>query len=205
MRTSLKLRIAGVSAIALSLASFGVAHADTTTITNTGPNSTNVTTITNTTSWVVTNINTTTVTNANSQTGTSGSAQVNNNTSGGSAVSGNVTNTNSFGTAIAISNPGIPGSGSGSTPSNIAGGGSGSPSESTKVEARTLPKTGGDGIDTSLFNALYNAPKGVFAPLAKTGSNWSWALTALAASLAIASGFAYDRYKQMKLNKTELV
>lgn len=203
MNTSLKMKLAAFGAVAISMASFGIAHADTTTITNTGPGSSNVVSTTNTVTHVVTNVNTTTVTNANTQTGTTGNANTNNNTGAGGAVTGNVTNSNSFGTSIAINNTGhvVP---NGPTPSNIAGGGSGSATEKTTESVATLPKTGGDGIDTRLFNALNNAPKGIFAPLPKTGANWSWALTALAAALAVGSAMTYDKYKKAKMLGSEV-
>lgn len=199
MKITSKVRIAAICGVAVSLASFGVAHADTTTITNTGPDSTNVVNMSTTVTHVVTNINTGTTTNSNVQNGTSGDAVNNDNTGAGGATSGNVNNSNSFSTTISINNS-VPAP----VPSNIAGGGSAAPSESKESGSATLPKTGGDGIDTSLFNALYNAPKGVFGPLPKAGSSAGWILTALAASLAVASGFAYDRYKQAKLAKVVL-
>lgn len=200
MNISLKMKIAAFGAAAISLTSFGVAHADTSTITNTGPGSTNVVTTTNTVTHVVTNTNITNVTNMNAQSGTSGNVNTNDNSASGDAKSGNVSNTNSFATTIAINNSAV--SPSGPIPSNIAGTGGSVVTESSS--AVSLPKTGGNGIDTRLFNALYNAPKGIFAPLPKTGANWSWALTALAAVLAVGSAMTYDKYKKAKMLGSEV-
>lgn len=202
----MKFKIALAVASIVTLASSGVAHADSTVITNTGPDSNNSVVINNVVTSVVTNVNTSVVTNTNDQTGTTGDAQVNDNTFGGGATSGSVNNSNSFSTMIAISNPGMGGvsliPGSSQTPSAItAGGGGGVGEASISASAGTLPKTGGDGIDTSIFDKLWRAPKGVIAPLAKAGADFSWPLTALAAILAAGSGYLFDQYQKQKQNR----
>lgn len=80
------------------MAAFGftgmAAAATVNTITNTGPDSTNIITNTETNTCVITNINDIDIDSASTQTAVSGDATVSNNTSGGSAVSGSAVNTN---------------------------------------------------------------------------------------------------------------
>lgn len=189
-----------ISSLALPLAMAGVAHADTTTITNTGPGSNNIYIVTNTYSETVTNVTNTNVSNTNNQSGSTGDAGVLGNTSGGNAVSGDVNNSFNASTAINISNggPAVGGSGGNPTdiPSNIAG--SGSTAESTSAVA-TLPKTGGDGL-SNLMRALLNSRTGVIGPMPSTGVNWSWVPSILALASTIAATYVYSKYKQTGLN-----
>lgn len=177
--------------VALSLIASGVAHADTTTITNTGPGSNNTANFVNNYNVVETNVNNVVASNLNNQTGATGNANVNDNTTGGNATSGSVNNVNSTSTAIAINNAGGSSTVTPLTPS--------SPSYEGQIaaaDAKTgmLPKTGGDGINTSLFDKLYNARKGVIGPLAKAGSEWSWAMFALALALSGGLTVGYAKY-----------
>ena len=190
MRNKLIIALSMVLTLGIS----GVAHADTTTITNTGAGSNNSATFSNNVSHVETNVNNVPATNVNSQAGTTGTADVDNNTTAGSAVSGSVNNSNSFTTSISINNVG--GSGGGSTPVTPSGGsGSG---ESAASNQQTLPRTGGIDVDTALLNALLNARQGVIGPLVKAGADWNWALTALAGMLALAVTYGYSKIQTRK-------
>lgn len=191
MRNKLIIALSMVLTLGIS----GVAHADTTTITNTGAGSNNSATFTNNVSHVETNVNNVPATNVNEQTGATGSADVDNNTSAGGAVSGSVTNSNSSTTSISINNVG--GSGGGSNPVTPAGG-SGS-SAAPASSQQTLPRTGGNsGLDMTLLNALMNARQGVIGPLVKAGADWNWALTALAGMLALAVTYGYSKIQTRK-------
>lgn len=73
-------------------------------ISNTGPNSSNKITASNSYSSTVTNTNNVSASNDNKQTANSGDATVTDNTTGGSATSGDATNHNSTNTMIKIEN-----------------------------------------------------------------------------------------------------
>jgi|GEM_PF-1547983 len=106
----------------LSLMTVAPVLADS-SISNTGPDSTNKVTNTTTNTVQVDNDNHLTVTNSNDQTAKTGSASVKGNTTAGSAMSGDATNSNNVSTTIDVGNSSaLPGSGSGS----VSGGGSGS-------------------------------------------------------------------------------
>ncbi len=188
-----------ISSLVASLSMAGVAHADTTTITNTGPGSNNVYTVSNTYTETVTNVTNTNISNSNVQSGTSGPASVNGNTNGGDAVSGNVNNSFNATTEVSITNgvPPVGGYGAGSTEtlSNITG--PASTSESASAVAM-LPRTGGGGL-SDLMNALLNSRTGVIGPMQKTGVAWSWVPTFLALASTLAATYIFSKYKQKNL------
>ncbi len=189
-----------LSGLVLPLAMSGVAHADTTTITNTGPGSTNISTVTNTFIQTETNTNSVFVSTSNVQTGTSGNANVNDNTTGGDAISGNVNNSFNTSTAVSINNggPAVGGSGAGVTenPSAITGaGGEGAGSVATLGQSvTTLPKTGGGSL-SDLMKALMNARTGVIGQRPASTTNWSWVPSILAFASAIGATYVYSKYK----------
>ena len=188
-----------LSSLALPLMMAGVAHADTTTITNTGPGSVNQSTVNNSYVEVVTNTNTGFVTNTNVQTGTTGAANVSDNTTGGNATSGDVTNSYNASTAIAIANTGTAVATAGTT-SAIAGGSGGGASVGVDgVSAATLPRTGGGGM-SDLMRALMNARTGVFSSMPVTGVKWSWVPSVLALLSTVGLTYAYSKYKQNGLD-----
>ncbi|GEM_PF-3284079 len=76
----------------------------TSTISNTGPQSSNTITTTNTDTTTVTNTNDINVSSNNFQTASTGNATTSNNTTGGSATSGNADNSNSSSVTIDINN-----------------------------------------------------------------------------------------------------
>ncbi len=188
-----------ISSLVASLSMASVAHADTTTITNTGPGSNNVYTVTNTYTETVTNVTNTNISNTNVQSGTTGPASVNGNTTGGDATSGSVNNSFSSATSVNITNGTLPeggyGAGPAETPSNIAGSTSTSGLESSVA---MLPRTGGGGL-SELMNALLNARTGVIGPMQKTSVEWSWVPTFLALASAVAATYVYSKYKQKSL------
>lgn len=179
-----KAQLIAAASLLVSIATAGVAHADSTTITGTGAGSTNNATITNTYVESVVNNDNVVAANANGQNGATGDPQVNNNTSGGDAISGSVTNTNSFTTTVSINNGG---QGGGSTVTPVT------PTE-TAAEQAKLPRTGGMGpIDMRLLDALMRARQGVLGQAPMSLPQWSWTMTALAAAVALASTYGYGR------------
>lgn len=126
----------------LSLTAAMPALADS-SISTTGPNSTNTVKNTQTTTVNETNNNNITVTNSNHQTASTGSASVKGNTTAGSAMSGDATNSNNVSTTIDVGNSSaLPGSGSGSVSSTGSGSGAGAGSGSA---ASSTPGKGGAG------------------------------------------------------------
>ncbi len=117
----------------LSMASSGIALADSVDVSTTGPGSTNVATVTNSNEVEVTNTNNVNVVNSSTQNATSGAATSSFNTIGGGATSGSASNSNTTTTAVSIANSGICGTclvgggnvtpGGGTTP--VGGGGQG--------------------------------------------------------------------------------
>ncbi len=194
-----------LSSLVLPLAMAGVAHADTTTITNTGPGSNNVYTVSNTYTETIVNTNNIVVTNSNNQSGTSGSAGVNNNTTGGNATSGDVNNSFNANTAVNINNVGTVagGYGAGATenPSAITGsGGEGAGVAVASSESvATLPKTGGGGL-SDLMKALMSARTGVIGQRPASTTNWSWVPSILAFASAIGATYVYSKHKANTLN-----
>ena len=109
----------------LSLAGAGIAMADSVSLNDTGPDSSNTATITNNSTQAVANTNNVTVTNTSKQTATTGSATVSENTNGGDATSGNASNDNTVSTTVNIDNSGTGGLGGGTGGSGGGTGGQG--------------------------------------------------------------------------------
>ncbi len=188
-----KAQLIAAASLLVSLATAGVAHADTTSITGTGAGSNNSATITNSYVESVVNNDTVVGSNGNGQGGNTGNAQVNENTLGGDAVSGSVTNTNSFVTTVAINNTGGQGGGTNVTPTAA---------QQAAAQEATLPRTGAMGpIDLRLLDALMRARQGVLGQAPMSLPQWSWTMTALAAAIALASTYGYGRLMTRRMTK----
>ena len=127
-RTHKVIRLVSAGAIATMLS--GVASAapgdSTVTYTNTGSDSNQTTTITNTTESTVTNSNDIFILNVNSQKAESGKVEANDNTTvEGPVGSGDATNTNTTATDVTVNNQAVGGAGGGGAGGGGAGGGSG--------------------------------------------------------------------------------
>jgi hypothetical protein len=215
-RTSALVTASSVLALALS----GVAHAQSVDMSQTGPDSNNSVSVSETNSSSVTNVNKVAIVNATSQSAYTGDADVSHNTTGGNATTGAASNNNSVTTAVTIGNQtsGTPGTGGagGSTGGGTTGGGSVTPAGSGGASAAAtgsgttigsgaagmLPATGASGlVDVS---ALRNAVTRITAPTpeaVKQTSSLSTALLMGAALLSLlgAAGSAVYASKREKL------
>jgi hypothetical protein len=182
-----KAKLIAAASLLVSLATAGIAHADSTVITGTGAGSTNNATITNTYVESVVNNDNVVAANANDQGGNTGNGQVNNNTTGGDAISGSVNNSNSFTTTVAINNGGGQGGGVAVTPASV-------------VEAAAqLPRTGGV-VDMRLLDALMRARQGILGQAPMSLPQWNWNMTALAAVIALGSTYGYGRLVSRRIS-----
>jgi hypothetical protein len=186
-----KAKLIAAASLLVSLATAGVAHADSTVITGTGAGSTNSANITNTYVETVVNTDTVVANNVNGQGGNTGNGQVNGNTTGGDAVSGSVNNSNSFVTTVAISNIG----GQGGSSTTVV------PSSTEETTVAQLPRTGGGLVDMRLLDALMRARQGVLSQAPMSLPQWSWGMTALAAAVALGSTYGYGRLMSRRINK----
>lgn len=201
---------AAVVSGALTLAGAGAAFADSASIEETGPDSTNIIKISSSQRWDVGNTNNVTVNNNNTQNASTGNASANRNTTGGDASSGNASNNNATTTTIEIGNDsvGAGGSGSGSGGGQGSGGGAGSGSGSggqggsgggvggsgsssnlalggVGGGVSTLPEVGCEVIcDVSALRAGYN--DNIASQAAERAKGVSAGLLALAAILSLA-------------------
>lgn len=185
-----KAKLIAAASLLVSLATAGVAHADSTVITGTGAGSTNNASITNTYVETVVNNDNVVANNLNGQGGNTGNGQVNGNTTGGDAISGSVNNSNSFVTTVSISNVG----GQGGSPEVVT------PTSVTETAAQ-LPRTGGSLVDMRLLDALMRARQGVLSQAPMSLPQWSWGMTALAAAVALGSTYGYGRLMSRRINK----
>lgn len=129
--------------------STGVVFADTGSISNTGPGSTNSISFTETNNAFLNCVNAVNVTNVNNQTAVSGGATVSNNTVGGGATSGSASNSNSTSANIGVSGCALnsapvtpPPTNGGTTPTTPTGGSGGGQVSGASV---TLAGAGGSG------------------------------------------------------------
>lgn len=200
---------AAVVSGALTLAGAGAAFADSASIEETGPDSTNIIKISSSQRWDVDNTNNVTVNNNNTQNASTGNASVNRNTTGGDASSGNASNNNTTTTTIEISNDSsVGGGGSGSGGGQGSGGGAGSGSGAGGQDGSsggvggsgsggnlalggvgggvsTLPEVGCEVIcDVSALRAGYN--DNIASQAAERAKGVSAGLLALAAILSLA-------------------
>jgi hypothetical protein len=141
----------GVSLMMLT----GVAAAES-TISNTGPDSTNVIVNKSTSSVRITCRNNLDISNTNTQNASSGSANVSNNTTGGSATSGNASNTNT--TSVTV-NTGC-GTGQVATttppPTGGGGGGLGGGAGGSVLGASTVAAAAAGGMGAGAITSLPN-------------------------------------------------
>ncbi len=186
-----KAKLIAAASLLVSLATAGVAHADSTVITGTGAGSTNSANITNTYVETVVNTDTVVANNVNGQGGNTGNGQVNSNTTGGDAISGSVNNSNSFVTTVAISNVG----GQGGSSTTVV------PTSAEAATVAQLPRTGGSLVDMRLLDALMRARQGVLSQAPMSLPQWSWGMTALAAAVALGSTYGYGRLMSRRINK----
>lgn len=204
----------------LSMSGLALA-ADEVVIEETGANSTNTVTITNSQSLTVNNNQNVTVTNTNNQTATSGDATASQNTNGGNATSGDATNEASFTTHISFSGQTFPapgggtvtvggGSGGGTTPTGNVGGGSSTTgtkggvggghlaSASGGVGGGTLPDTGATGpIDLEQLRNVFK-PSAHAQAMANETNNTSRALLAAGALLSLLGAIGSAIYANKK-------
>lgn len=203
----------------LSLVAIAPAFAADSSITTTGPDSTNKVENTSTNTITETNNNNLSVNTNNSQTASTGSAKVSGNTTGGSAMSGNASNSNNVSTTISVDNGSVAagmggGSGSGGGPGSGAGAGSGSPASASSAgrgsSAKTsatgsvagvamLPKAGCSATcDVNALRAAYKPFGGSTATALQSANKSSAFLMGLAAllSLVAAGGSAIYSTKQ---------
>lgn len=128
---------------ALSLMFVAIPASAQSSISNTGPGSTNQITSTSTTSLVCAQTNVATVLNSNAQASSSGAAATSNNTTAGSATSGSSANANNTATALNQQNSCLPGAQQAVANPNPEGGkGADVSAEPASTQVATLPNTG---------------------------------------------------------------